>query len=225
MIKGLLKKNSVKRVNEYDKYRELIIPNYEIFYGTLVEQSHINKTHPMILDLGAGTGLLSQYLQKKYPEGKFILIDLSEDMLSIAKKRFKGKQNFEYISNNYLTYNFEKSFDLIVSSLSIHHLTDQEKFQLYQKVYNLLNKDGIFLNADLIRGNTAFNEHNYQNNWMNKIENVDMEESYKKIAIERMELDQPATLEENLKWLEISGFNDIDIYYKYYNFVVLFGRK
>ncbi|BDZ69917.1 hypothetical protein [Methanobacterium petrolearium] len=40
-----------------------------------------------------------------------------------------------------------------------------------------------------------------------------------------MELDNPASLEDNLKWLDEIGYQDVDVYYKYYNFVVLYGKK
>ena len=223
--KKLVKEKFNSEASKYDKYRRLIIPHFDLFYGTLIELSNSAENHSKILDLGAGTGLLSKFLRERYPQGKFYLIDLSEDMLNIAKTRFEGQNNFEYILGDYVNYDFEESFDLIVSSLSIHHLTHQEKFQLYQKIYALLNEGGIFLNADLVIGNSPFNEKNYQTNWLDKIEENKMEESYKKAAIKRMDLDQPATLEENIGWLKNSCFKDVDVYYKYYNFVVIFGRK
>jgi tRNA (cmo5U34)-methyltransferase len=34
-----------------------------------------------------------------------------------------------------------------------------------------------------------------------------------------------STLAEQLNWLKESGFKDVDCIYKYFNFVVLFGRK
>jgi tRNA (cmo5U34)-methyltransferase len=40
-----------------------------------------------------------------------------------------------------------------------------------------------------------------------------------------MELDKPASLADNFKWLEEIGFVDVDVYYKYYNFVVLYGKR
>jgi hypothetical protein len=40
-----------------------------------------------------------------------------------------------------------------------------------------------------------------------------------------MLFDKPATVENNLKWLEDASFFDVDIYYKYSNFGVIPGVK
>lgn len=44
-------------------------------------------------------------------------------------------------------------------------------------------------------------------------------------AYERTKLDKMSTLDNQLNWLQESGFKDVDCVYKYFNFVVLFGRK
>jgi tRNA (cmo5U34)-methyltransferase len=37
--------------------------------------------------------------------------------------------------------------------------------------------------------------------------------------------DNPSTLENNLKLLENCGFINVDVFYKYYNFCLLYGKK
>lgn len=223
--KELIKEKFNAAADIYDKFRKSIIPNFDDLYGVLVELADLNMENPRILDLGAGTGLLTKYLLEKYPGGHFQLMDLSEEMLNIAKDRFNGFENFEYIPADYVKKPFDGNFDLVVSSLSIHHLKHDEKQILNKKIFNHLKKGGIFLNADQVMGPQNFSEKMYQKNWFAKIEESQMDDEYKKPAIERMKFDNPATLEENLNWLEEAGFVDVDVYYKYYNFVVLFGRK
>ncbi len=48
-------------------------------------------------------------------------------MLNNARERFDGQSNFNYIHGDYLKADFDDSFDIVVSSLSIHHLEDNEK--------------------------------------------------------------------------------------------------
>lgn len=115
-------------------------------------------------------------------------------------------------------------FDIVVSSLSIHHLEDIDKQKLYKKIYGALNNNGIFLNADQVIGPTSSIDRDYQRNWMEKI-NANLSETEKEFIIERMKLDKPALLEDNLKWLDDCGFKDIDVYYKYYNFCIFYGKK
>jgi tRNA (cmo5U34)-methyltransferase len=129
------------------------------------------------------------------------------------------------VAEDYLKQDFEGFFDIVVSSLSIHHMEHQDKEFLYHKVYDHLNQDGIFINADQVLGPHPANEEEYQQNWMDKIEVGSLSESEKRIIYDRMKLDNPASLEDNLKWLDEIGYKDVDVYYKYYNFVVLYGKK
>ena len=225
MAEETLKEKFDQAAKTYDKSRKLLIPCFEDFYKVTVDLADSVKEKPKILDLGAGTGLLTAYLFKKHENAEFTLIDMSQEMLKAAKMRFNCHKNFKYIIADYSNYNFEDSFDIIVSSLSIHHLENNDKEKLYKKAYNMLNSNGIFLNADQILGPTKEVEKNYQRNWMEKIKSQGIHEDKLKSASERMKFDKPALLEDNLKWLKESGFTDVDIYYKYYNFGVFYGKK
>ncbi|MGZ7136433.1 MAG: class I SAM-dependent methyltransferase, partial [Methanobacterium sp.] len=147
MEKNTLKEKFDENAEHYDRIRKLIIPCFDDLYNITKDLAYSKKQSPNILDLGAGTGLLTQYLFERYPYSKFTLIDLSEEMLKLAKKRFKGNNHFKYVLEDYLNYDYNDSYDIIVSSLSIHHLKDEDKKKMYKRIYKILNNDGIFLNA------------------------------------------------------------------------------
>lgn len=224
MTKEIKEKFSIN-ADLYDRQRRLIIPCLDDLYTIMAEQAHSNVARPKILDLGAGTGLLTLHILNRYNNAEFTLVDISNEMLKIAKERFAGRSNFKYITDDYIKYDFKDKYDIICSSLSIHHLKHQDKKFLYQKIYEMLNKDGIFLNADQVLAPTKANEEEYQRNWYEKIDDKYLEKKEKELIFERMKLDNPATLENNLKWLKKAGFKDVDVFYKYYNFVVLYGKK
>jgi tRNA (cmo5U34)-methyltransferase len=221
----LLKEKFGQGAEEYDRQRKHVIPRLDDLYHIVADLATTNIQNSQILDLGAGTGLLTSYIYKRYPHGHFTLLDLSEKMLKIAKDRFRNAPNFSYVVADYMKHDFEESFDLIVSSLSIHHLKHQDKEILYQKIYTLLNPGGIFLNADQVLGPNPTNEAEYQRNWMEKIHVGSLSEAEKQIIYDRMQLDDPATLEDNLNWLKKIGYEDVDVFYKYYNFCILYGKK
>ena len=225
MVDEILKNKFNKGAKSYDRQRSIVIPNLDQLYTIITDLADSNIPTPKILDLGAGTGLLTENLFKKYSRGSFTLIDISEEMLDIAKKRFKDYHNFKYILGDYLKTDFEESFDIVVSSLSIHHLDDNDKRIIYSKVYELLNVKGIFLNADQVLAPDSENEYIYQKNWLEKIETGTLNQDEKEIIIDRMKHDKPSTLENNIIWLKNCGFTNVDIFYKYYNFCVLYGRK
>lgn len=225
MSKETLKEKFNEVAENYDRQRESLIPCFHDLYTITVDLADSKTSKPKVLDIGAGTGLLTKFLFEKYPEAEFTLIDMSEEMLKVAKSRFEGHRNFKYITADYTTHDFSDSFDLVVSSLSIHHLEDEDKEGLYKKIYDALNPEGIFLNADQVIGSTHKLDKDYQMNWMKIIDNSDLSEAEKAAAAERMKFDKPATLEDNLKWLRNFGFEDVDVYYKYYNFVIFYAKK
>lgn len=149
MVDENLKTKFDRGAKSYDRQRRDVIPNLDQIYTIIAELANSEVPRPKILDLGAGTGLLTEHLLKRYSPGNFTLIDLSKEMLNIARERFKEELNFQYINANYLEYDFEGPFDIIISSLSIHHLEDVDKMYLYSKIYETLKKGGIFLNAYL----------------------------------------------------------------------------
>lgn len=226
----LLKEKFNQGASSYDRQRKHVIPCLEDLYRITSDLATVTGPQPKILDLGAGTGLLTSYLHDRYPNGHFTLLDLSEEMLEVARSRMNNDSlnndsNFSYIVGDYLKHDFEGTFDIVISSLSIHHLEHHDKEFLYQKIYQHLNPGGVFINADQVLGLHPANEEEYQRNWMEKIDVGSLSESEKKIILDRMKLDNPASLQENLKWLEEIGFKDVDVYYKYYNFVVFYGKK
>ena len=226
----LLKEKFNQGASSYDQQRKHVIPCLEDLYRITSDLATVTSSQVEILDLGAGTGLLTSYLYERYPQGHFTLLDLSEEMLEVARARMNNDSlekdsNFSFIVGDYLKHDFGGKFDIVVSSLSIHHLEHQDKEYLYRKIYQHLKPGGIFINADQVLGPHPANEEEYQRNWMEKIDVGSLSESEKKIILDRMQLDNPASLQDNLKWLEEIGFNNVDVYYKYYNFVVLYGMK
>ncbi len=210
---------------QYDSQRRKLIPCFDDFYQVAASVAQTGNDSPHILDLGAGTGLFSAFLVNKYPKASFTLMDLSENMLEVAKQRFKNRPGMQYLAADYTTYAFDQSFDIIVSSLSIHHLEDAEKKRLYQTVFSLLKENGVFVNADQVLGSTAFLDSLYKNDWKQKVESSGLSLQEIQAAYERTKLDRMATLDIQLQWLNEIGFSDVDCIYKYHNFVVLFGRK
>ncbi|OHD08424.1 MAG: methyltransferase [Spirochaetes bacterium GWD1_27_9] len=214
-----------KIANNYDSQRKLLIPCFDDFYNIIKEICHSTKENPKILDIGAGTGLLSKIILEKYPNAILTLIDISEKMLNIAKERFVNNQNINYIVCDYTKYEFKEKYDIVISSLSIHHLENKEKRKLYKKIYEILNNDGIFVNGDQFLSPYKENEEFCKKIWFEKIEKTNLTEEDKKGAYDRMKMDKPATIDENLKYLKKAGFKNTDLFYKYYVFGIIYGKK
>lgn len=210
---------------KYDAQRRQLIPCFDDYYFLPLNVLDSNLKAPKILDIGSGTGLFSSIVLEKYPDASFTLIDLSDQMLSIAKERFKDNPNFKFIIADYTKYEFEEKFDIIISALSIHHLSALDKEKLYAKCYNMLNAEGIFLNVDQVLSPHPEIETMFSNLWHKAVESSGLPETEIKKAYERVSFDNPSTLADQLQWLHNAGFKMADCLYKYYHFCVLYAKK
>lgn len=212
---------------DYDNLRRILIPCFDDFYKTAVEIIPGDWTAPLkVLDLGAGTGLYSGMVQSVFPNAEFTLLDLAPEMLEKAKFRFsKMGKSPKILIGDYIETDLGDSYDLIISALSIHHLSDFDKELLYQRIYNVLKPGGIFVNADQILGKTADLEELYRQHWLNSIRANGILEEDLKAAQKRMEYDRMATLDIQLRWLEAAGFQNVDCWYKNFSFAVFGGYR
>lgn len=216
--------NAISQV--YDTQRRELIPCFDDFYQVPLTISENVQNVKHILDLGAGTGLMSAFFHTKYPEASYTLVDVSENMLNKARERFSEHSNFLFLQEDFSALQLPpESFDLVISSLAIHHLNDEMKQLLFGKIHLFLKKDGWFINADQVLGTDAISEKIYTTYWKNYVlQNENLNEEAKNAAFERIKLDKMATLSEQLNWLKQKGFQSPNCYYQYYNFVV-FGAK
>ncbi len=210
---------------KYDSQREFLIPCFKDFYSAclpLVKSLTHAKT---VLDIGAGTGLFTQFIYDLNPNLRFTLTDLSGQMLNVARERFEGKNNFEYIELDFSKEPLPGKYDLIISGLAIHHLEDADKAKLYKSCYQALNEGGLFINADQVAGKNLLFDSLYKYYWRETVSNSGLDREALIQAFERTKLDKLAPLETQLKMLEKAGFNEVDCIYKNMNFVVFGGFK
>lgn len=208
----------------YDQQRRGLIPCFDGFYGAVVEWTDLPLPEPRILDLGAGTGLLSAMLLDKYPEARLTLIDFSSDMLEQAKTRFAGNDRITYITADYTSYPFEEPFDAVVSSLSIHHLPHPLKQALFRNIRGWLKPGGRFINADQAAGGSELFDQTYRRYWLRDAAASGLSESAIAASVKRRSLDINAGLIPQLQWLREAGFADVDCVFKSNEFTVFVGQ-
>lgn len=217
-----------KYATEYDSARKKLIPCFDDFYQTAIEEIPFRKDQEIeVLDLGAGTGLMAGFVAEKYPKAKILLIDIAEKMLAEARKKLKCFENdFAFKVANYSdAKTFGKNFDLIISSLSIHHLSDDEKQNLFKSIYSHLKPGGVFINADQVLGDSEEIEKTYQKRWIAQVKANGVTEVELDAALERMKEDKMSTLAAQIQWLKDAGFENANCWFKYYSFVVFSGKK
>ncbi len=219
---------------EYDKHRRQFIPCFDDFYGTVLKLIPYEENDSFsVLDLGAGTGLLSQLILNLYPKARIVLMDFAQDMMKQAMNRFLADKKYDkskiiyslkdYIKDDILLK--EEPYDLIVSALSIHHLTSREKQSLFSKIYLALRSEGLFINADLCLGLTEDIENTYQNEWLLHLTQSGLTSEQIQAGIERSKFDKKDTLANQLMWLDSTGFVNVNCWYSNFSFSVYSAQK
>ncbi|QSZ66141.1 class I SAM-dependent methyltransferase [Methanofollis aquaemaris] len=212
--------------SEYDTHRKWIIPEFETFYGAAVWAAAWQGEAPSILDVGAGTGLLSALLLQRYPAASVTLIDNSERMLEVARQRFAGREGVHYLVGDYRQERLSHRYDLIASALSIHHLKREEKYALYQRIFEALKPGGVFVNAEQVKGESAWQQERNFAYWDAFVNEGPLPPETKVEILERRDrLDKMEKLSVQMQWLTEIGFVDVDVVYKNRPFAVFSGRR
>lgn len=84
-----------------------------------------------VLDLGTGTGVLIPYLSRMVgPQGHVTAIDLSEGMLSIARKKYGDLPNVEFLKIDFEEEQIPGKFDVVMMYCVYPHLhSPRETFE------------------------------------------------------------------------------------------------
>ena len=214
-----------KMARGYDEKIRFIIPCFDDFYSLPLEVVNYSGESPKVLDLGSGTGNFSLFILDKYPKAKITMVDLSDEMMEKAKTNFAAYSDINYILADYMRHDFSEKFDLIISALSIHHLSHDDKRKLFNKCYAMLQGGGCFINADWVLSPSEYIESVNLNAFKEHHKKVGLSEKEREEAYKRMKHDDPATLFDQLKWLQEAGFEHVDCIFKRHQFCVMYGRR
>jgi ubiquinone/menaquinone biosynthesis C-methylase UbiE len=148
----------------YDSLIHRAVPRYDEMIARLLD--YLSRDARQVLELGCGTGNLSLELVRAFPLAELTLVDASAEMIALVRSRVAESGSDPSARIAYAEARFEEldfpkgSFDLVVSSISLHHV--QDKAKLYRRIRSLMTTGGRFCFADQIRGEP---ESNHRLNW------------------------------------------------------------
>nr|XP_055229507.1 arginine-hydroxylase NDUFAF5, mitochondrial isoform X2 [Gorilla gorilla gorilla] len=110
----------------------------------------IPRNFPLALDLGCGRGYIAQYLNKE-TIGKFFQADIAENALKNPLETEIPTVSV-LADEEFLPFK-ENTFDLVVSSLSLHWVNDLPR--ALEQIHYILKPDGVFIGA-MFGGDTLY---------------------------------------------------------------------
>jgi tRNA (cmo5U34)-methyltransferase len=216
-----------KDAASYDSLRRALVPCFDGFYGNVIDliadKGHSSATR--ILDIGAGTGLVSALIRQKWPNVALHLLDGSQAMLDEARRRFAGDPLVSYTQADMTQAALNGPWDIIVSALAIHHLDDAEKRALFRRVYDALQPGGWFINAEQVSAPSKAGRIRDRRIWAEQAQNLGATQADIDAAEQRMRHDRCATLDDQLAWLRETGFTDVDCTFKAWQFAVFLAVR
>jgi demethylmenaquinone methyltransferase/2-methoxy-6-polyprenyl-1,4-benzoquinol methylase/phosphoethanolamine N-methyltransferase len=171
-VEGYLAETKGHTIHSWARYYDLAVGIISLgrekkFRRAALELVYI-KPGMNILDVGCGTGSLSiAAKQKQGEEGVVVGIDPSSNMINIAQgKAEKERVNIDFQVGVIENLDFpEDQFDLVFSSLMMHHLPDELKLAGLEEVHRVLKPGGrlviieldpgAFSLASLVHGHSA----------------------------------------------------------------------
>ncbi|MGN0612757.1 MAG: class I SAM-dependent methyltransferase [Porcipelethomonas sp.] len=211
---------------EYDVNRKKFIPCFDDFYESSTKLILSNIPKPAhVLDLGAGTGLLSEFWYKRSPESEYVLVDIAEEMLDVAHRRFAGIGSISCQVSDYSKELPFGDFDAVISALSIHHLVNDEKIRLFKRIYDKLPDGGLLVNYDqFCAGQPQMNKW-FDSCWEAQLADSGLTDEDIRLWRERRKLDRECSAEEETEMLRRCGFSEVKCIYSYHKFSVIAAMK
>jgi tRNA (cmo5U34)-methyltransferase len=211
----------------FDQHVLKAVPFYKDMLDALIlAMPFDNDRRIRVVDLGCGTGTITQIIKKRFPNAAVTCVDFAENMIKIAKDKLNAFDDISYVVSDCRNFDFSAGFDAVISSLTLHHIRDEkEKKNLFKNVFDGLNHKGVFYLADLVLASNDYLQKLNMKKWADfqstQCNPAEIQEREKRYNTE----DRPFVLMDEIEWLKDTGFCDVDVIWKYYHFAVYGGQK
>ncbi len=106
------------------------------------EQFFYSTDKPLLaLELGPGHGTWTKEILKMLAPIELDLVDISAEMLKLARQRFGNKNNIHYFQSDFLAFKAGKQYDLFFSVRALEYI--EPKAEAIKKISSLLRPGGF----------------------------------------------------------------------------------
>ena len=137
--------------DEYDRAIRTFIPHYDTMLGTIVHWLETSiPADAQVVDLGAGTGVLSAAILDALPAVRVQLVDTDPNMLEAAAVRCQ-EHDGRFELRRALFQDELPRCNAVVATLALHHVPDHDdKRDLYAAIRAALEPGGLVVVGDML---------------------------------------------------------------------------
>ena len=141
---------------QWDVYQSVIEHNY-MFHAELIDivKGEVNHFEsPSVLDLGCGDSYVISESLSPGREMNYWGVDSAAMALESARSNLNhAKGEIALINEDFFAAlkSLDRTFDVIISGYSLHHLQVEDKEECFSLVSNLISDNGVFILYDLER--------------------------------------------------------------------------
>lgn len=221
----------------------IVTPARDEIAHTILRLLPAERDEPFLaVELGVGTGWLSEAVLERFPNARILGLDRSPTMLRQTERtlqRFAGRvelRPFRLEDPSWLQ-GLEGGVRCFLSCLVIHHLDGPGKERLYVDLFQRLEPGGGLLIADLVAP-TSERERSYlAQAWEDEVRRQSLVfsgslDAYERFLADRANcyrypdpMDMPSAIPDHLRWLEAADFTGANVFWERGGHAIYGGYK
>lgn len=148
-------------IEQWDLQQESYHPFREERYDAMFDLLEITgRRNFRIVDIASGPGSLSLRFLKRFPGSETVMVDQDPVLLRMSREAFKKiTESHSWLESDitdatWMTGLEKDSFDAVMSTTALHWLDSEGLKSVFRHSHNLLRPGGIFVNGDVIHGDS-----------------------------------------------------------------------
>lgn len=200
-----------RSIPDYPVMRELI---YRFGSRTLT-----GKREPVVVDIGCSNGLAVQRFAESFPDARFILRDVSEDMVRAARERYPDESRFDIACANVADAYPLGMADLCLMVLTLQFTPVEERQAILRKAYRRMKRGGALILVEKVLGDGQKAEEELTAIYYDlKREHEYTQEQIDAKRLSLRHVMEPLKAEWDVEILKKAGFSDVFQFWQCLNF-------
>jgi tRNA (cmo5U34)-methyltransferase len=217
-----------------DVFDDMLLRSVPLYAESITHQAELcavfYQDNSLIYDLGCSNGNLGLKIIDRMKDRRFgmIAVDSSLPMINTYARRLEKNENQDCVKLvcGCLEDIRIKNASVVLINLTLQFIEPENRLAVLSEIYEGLKSQGVVILTEKIVHNTSLiNElqNHFYKQFKMKNGYSELEISQKREALEQVL--RPDTLETHINRLKQVGFNTIDIWLKWFNFVSLIAIK